>query len=87
MQIDRKLANSGGQNACAMTPAAQSGILTEDDWVELIRGEIVEMTPIGRRHAACVKVFTQRLGDRMIFSPQNPVELDNNSDAPMQDIR
>ena len=33
---------------------AQAGILTEDDRVELLDGEIVEMTPIGFPHAACV---------------------------------
>lgn len=67
----------------------ESGILTEDDRVELIRGEIVEMTPIGRRHAASVNrlvtLFTQRFGDRIILSPQNPIELDNNSE-PQPDI-
>ncbi len=66
-----------------------SGILTENDRVELIRGEIIEMSPIGRRHAACVnrlvRLFTQRLGDRAIVSPQNPVELDDTS-QPQPDV-
>ena len=67
----------------------ESGILAEDERVELIRGEIIEMTPIGRRHAAgvnkLVRLFSQVIGDRAILSPQNPVELDDNS-APQPDI-
>ena len=58
---------------------AEAGILTEDDRVELIEGEIVQMSPIGPRHAACVIVLTRRLvlalGDRALVSPQNPVRL------------
>lgn len=68
---------------------ADVGILTEDDRVELIRGEIVEMTPIGRRHAAAVnrlvRLFTQLFGDSITLSPQNPVELNDNSE-PQPDI-
>ena len=34
-----------------------AGILKEDDRVELIEGDIVELTPIGPRHALCVDRF------------------------------
>ena len=40
---------------------AQAGILGEDDRVELIDGEVTQMTPIGRRHAACVDRMTTLL--------------------------
>ena len=33
---------------------AEAGVLRPDDRVELVDGEIVEMTPIGSHHAACV---------------------------------
>jgi Uma2 family endonuclease len=58
---------------------AAAGILCEDDRVELLQGEIVEMSPIGSRHVACVNRLTQRfsalLGQRAIVSVQNPVLL------------
>ena len=67
----------------------EAGILTEDDRVELIKGEIIEMTPIGRRHAACVARLAQllsiRLGQRAIIWPQNPIELDDTSE-PQPDV-
>jgi len=31
---------------------ARAGVLSEDSRVELIEGEIIEMVPIGSRHAA-----------------------------------
>ena len=36
----------------------EAGILRRDERVELIYGEVVEMNPIGSRHAACVKELT-----------------------------
>lgn len=41
---------------------AEAGILHEDDRVELIDGEIVEMNPVGSRHAACVGALTRIIG-------------------------
>ncbi len=61
-----------------------SEILNKDDRVELIRGEIIEMTAIESKYAACVNrlsnLLAWRLGNRVIVSVQNPVELDNNSE-------
>ena len=58
---------------------ARAGVLTEDDRVELLAGEIVHMSPIGSRHAACVdwlnKVLGREIGDLAILRVQNPVRL------------
>jgi Uma2 family endonuclease len=63
---------------------AQTGILGEDDRVELIDGEIVMMTPIGSPHAACVTAITRLLvgllGDRALVRIQLPVRLDDHSE-------
>lgn len=58
---------------------AEAGILSEDDRVELIDGEIVAMTPIGPRHNAAVNRATRALvmavGDRAIVQVQGSVRL------------
>ena len=68
---------------------AQAGILTEDDRVELIEGEIVEMSPIGIRHAACVRrlnrLFSGWAGERAIVDIQNPIRLGGRSE-PQPDL-
>lgn len=67
----------------------QAGILTEDDRVELIEGEILQMTPIGSRHAGCVKdlirIFSQGLGSRALLGIQDPVHLSDFSE-PQPDL-
>src|SRR5688500_6004016 len=68
---------------------AEAGILHEDDRVELIDGEIVEMSPIGKHHAACVKrliaLLTEQIGRRAIVGAQDPVQLSDSSE-PQPDI-
>jgi Uma2 family endonuclease len=67
----------------------ETGILAEDDRVELLDGEIVEMTPIGPRHIGLVirlnRVLIERLAGRAIVSSQHPVILDDLSE-PEPDI-
>lgn len=68
---------------------AEAGILHEDDRVELIEGEIVQMSPIGSRHAACVgrltHLFALRLGTRVQVWVQNPIRLGHRSE-PQPDL-
>lgn len=65
------------------------GILGPDDRVELIAGEIIDMSPIGSLHAALVDrvagVFHQQCGPRAIVRVQNPLALDETS-QPQPDI-
>lgn len=67
----------------------EAGIFNEDDRIELIGGEIVAMTPIGIRHAACVKrliaLLSRYTGQNAILDVQNPILLDDESE-PQPDI-
>jgi Uma2 family endonuclease len=67
----------------------ESGILAEDDRLELVEGEIIAMSPIGSEHAACVKrlnyLLQQALGARVIVGVQDPIRLDAHS-QPQPDL-
>lgn len=55
------------------------GILTEDDKIELLEGELIKMSAVGPRHAACVERLSDylkdELGKAVAIRHQNPVEL------------
>ncbi len=63
---------------------AAAGILTERDRVELIAGEIVQMSPIGRKHAVCVDrltaLFIMALSTKAVIRAQNPIRLSDHSE-------
>lgn len=67
----------------------ETGILVPDARVELIEGEIIEMSPIGSRHAACVKllsrILNKQVGDKGIVSTQDPIRLSDFSE-PQPDV-
>jgi Uma2 family endonuclease len=64
----------------------ENGILTEDNRVELIRGEIVAKMAIGDAHSACVDRLNWRLnraiGARGIVRVQNPIVLADSEPEP-----
>ncbi len=65
------------------------GILSEDESVELLGGEINAMSPIGARHVHVVMVLTdllvKRIGHAALVGVQNPIRLDDDS-MPLPDI-
>lgn len=58
----------------------QTGILSSEDRVELIDGEVVATSPIGPRHSACIdranRALVILLGDMAIVRIQSSVRLD-----------
>lgn len=68
---------------------AEVGILTPEDKVELINGEIIRMSPSKSGHAGSINLLASKLiialQERAIVSIQNPVNLNKNSE-PEPDI-
>jgi Uma2 family endonuclease len=68
----------------------EEGVFPPDARLELIRGEIVEMSPIGPRHAGSVRRFIRNFSARLspyaIVDVQNPVELRDQESEPQPDV-
>ena len=67
----------------------RAGVFPDGSRLELLGGEIVEMTPIGSQHASTVKRLTRLLvtglGDRAVVGVQDPVVLSDLSE-PQPDL-
>ena len=68
---------------------AEVGILRAEAHVELIEGEIIDMAPVGSRHAGTVKQLVSLLqraaGESAIVQVQDPISLDRYSE-PQPDL-
>jgi Uma2 family endonuclease len=60
---------------------AGAGVFAEEDRLELIDGQIIEMSPIGNAHLGCVNAavdaFTAAFRGRAVVSVQNPLRLND----------
>lgn len=69
---------------------AETGLLKPDARVELLNGEIIDMSPIGPFHGSVTKylndVFTAASKGRWMTAVQDPVRLDDHSE-PQPDLQ
>lgn len=67
----------------------EAGVIGPEVRVELVEGEVVEMAPIGTRHAAVVKrllgMLAGVIAGRAVLSVQDPLRLDDHSE-PQPDL-
>ena len=63
---------------------AETGVLRPDARVELLNGQIIDMSPIGPFHGGLVnrliRLFTTFSGGRWLVAAQNPIRLDDYSE-------
>lgn len=68
---------------------AETGVLKPDARVELLNGQIIDISPIGSFHGSVTKylnqIFTEASGGRWIVQVQDPVRLDDQSE-PQPDL-
>ena len=68
---------------------AEVGLLSSDSCVELIEGEVIEMSAVCSTHAGTVNrssaFLSRKLGDTVIISVQNPIRL-NAFSEPQPDL-
>src|SRR5437588_7763818 len=68
----------------------KSGVFAPDERIELIRGEIVEMPPIGDEHAFSltnlVMAFARQVSQSAIIWVQNPILLSQSNSRPQPDL-
>jgi Uma2 family endonuclease len=68
----------------------ETGIIGPDERVELIEGEIIEMSPIGKDHASVVDrltmLFVTRVAGRAHVRVQGPVTLRDLASEPQPDL-
>ncbi len=67
----------------------EHGIFDEDEKIELWDGILIKMSPKGTKHANAVRridrIIEKKLGDKIVFSAQDPIRLDDFSE-PEPDI-
>src|SRR5689334_8150819 len=60
------------------------GVFQPDERIELLEGDILKMSPKGKKHVVstsrAVKCFIQRLGERVIVRVQDPIKLGEGSE-------
>jgi Uma2 family endonuclease len=67
----------------------EAGVIGPEVRVELLEGEVVEIAPIGTRHAGTVnrlnRLFAAAVGEHAVVAVQNPLRLDEHSE-PQPDL-